>query len=123
MRIFLYWSLLATITGCGIESSLPASSSSDDSSVAERAVVVSKVEISPSGSTVTCEINDALMSDEFSYPIFIEFEGTSVESKVITNEESTTFNVFNPVADGNLVCVIEIADAEFESEKVWIESQ
>lgn len=106
--------LFSAVSGCGIETAIEGDV--EPSYETERAVFISKIEVSPSGSTVTCTLNTALISPDVTVPLFLEYRGSEVERTVLTNQSSYTFAEFNPPTDGNIVCVVEFADAEFESE-------
>lgn len=109
--IIILFSLL--LCSCGIESNVP--SSSTEPSQAERAVFITRIVTSASGSTITCELNDALVSPEVEIPLFLEYEGTMIQQTTLMNQAEFTFNEYNPPSVGNVVCVVEFANAEFES--------
>ncbi len=117
MRVNTYlYSLLGALIlcSCGIESTVPSDAA--PSSEAERAVFITNVTVTASGSIVTCELNDALISPGVQVPIFLEYQGTEIERTMLENEADFTFAEYNPPTDGDIVCVVEFADAEFESE-------
>ncbi len=110
--------LLSLLSGCGLESTVPSEQSSSPSR--ERAVFISNIEETPSGSIVTCALNEVLVSDNMEVPLFLEFEGVMVERVILTNQGAFSFHAYDPPADGMVVCVVELADAEFESEEAWL---
>ena len=121
MRTYVVFLLLGgMLSSCGIESSITATT--DQPSQAERAVFITNIEVSATGSTVTCELNDALVSPDVEIPLFLEYEGNMIQQITLINEASFTFNEYNPPAGGNIVCVVEFANAEFESEPSSIQN-
>lgn len=113
VRIFVLLLLSSLFAACGIDSSIPSDAPVQE---AERAVAITSIQVSATGSTVTCVLNDAIVNPGVSVPLFLEFNGTIVETTTLTNQDTFTFNEYNPTADGTIVCVVEFADAEFESE-------
>lgn len=114
-RLFMFMLALCA-TGCGVESTLPASS--DPSSGApERAVFVSRVEKSNNDYTVTCRLNEILVTPGLVVPVFIEFNGQEIERVNLENTSSHTFHSFSPPGPGTLFCVVIYSDAQFESER------
>lgn len=102
------------IAGCGIESTIPTGTAPP--SETERAVTISSVVVSGTGSTVTCELNAAIVSPDVTIPLFLEFENNEVQRVNLVNQSTYTFNEYNPPANGMVKCVVEFANAEFESE-------
>jgi hypothetical protein len=117
MIVFILLGLL--LSGCGLESTVPSEQSSSPSR--ERAVFISSIEETPSGSVVTCALNEVLVSDNMEVPLFLEFEGVMVERVILSNQGLFSFHAYDPPSDGRIVCVVELADAEFESEEAWLE--
>ncbi len=66
---------------------------------------------------MTCELNEALVMPGLRVPVFIEFDGVMIERVDLENQSSHTFNQFTPAYTANLVCVVEYASAQFESER------
>lgn len=120
MRVYVCVSILMGLlaSGCGLESTMPSDQASSPSR--ERAVFIASIEETPSGSVVTCELNEVLVSETMEVPLFLEFEGTMVERVVLANQKLFSFQAYRPPADGSIVCVVELADAEFESEEGWL---
>lgn len=116
--LLTFFALLAS--GCGIESTVPATST--EPSTTERAVMIQSVSVSGTGSTVTCILNDALVGPGVEIPIFLEFEGDEIQRVTIENQSTYTFSEYNPPTDGNIMCVVEFANAEFESESRSIQN-
>lgn len=118
MRVSVLSLFCFFMVGCGVESQIP--SMQDTSPSSERAVAISKIEITHEGSIVTCDINDALVSESMEIPLFLEYEGTMIERVILENQNSYTFEAYSPPVDGSIVCVVELANAEFESEEAWL---
>ncbi len=107
------------LSGCGVKSSIP-SGSADPTSESERAVAIVQSVKTATGTVITCELNESLVSPSINISIFLEYEGTEIERSTLNNEATFTFAEYNPPADGEIVCVVEFADAEFESEALWL---
>jgi hypothetical protein len=123
LRVWFVFSCLAglCLAACGIESEIPSDSRSTPTTVTERAVFITSSVKTATGTIVTCELNEVLVSSDLMVPLFLEYEGTEIERTHMTNESTFTFAEFNPPADGHIVCVVELADAEFESENYFLE--
>ncbi len=119
LRILALFSLLLQAR-CGIETSVP--SGDTNSVIAERAVVISEVYETGTGNIVTCELNSVLVSPGLEIPLFLEYQGEEVQRTTLENETSFTFDEYNPPETGNVVCVVEFASAEFESESMTLQS-
>ncbi len=107
------------LAGCGIESTMPADSSMQPS--IEKAVFITEVTSTDSGTVVTCTLNEALLSPDLSIPMFLEHEGEMIERVILQNQPDFTFSPYQPTRAGAVVCVIEFAEAEFESDELWLE--
>ena len=116
MRVFyfVFISLSLGLSGCGVDSSIPSGVQSSPSEN-QRAVIISRVVQTGTGSVVTCELNEAIVDLDMTVPLFLEYEGTEIQRVNLTNQAEFTFNEYNPPTTGNIVCVVEFADAEFES--------
>jgi hypothetical protein len=105
--------------GCGIETTIPSGTPADGP-VPERAVKISQIHYDLDQVQITCELNKILVAPGIAIPLFIEFEGARIESITIENVDSHQFT-FTPGSSGRIVCVVELSDAEFESESEQID--
>ncbi len=88
----------------------------------EEAVFIEKINSNKRGTKVRCRLNTLLIEHNDDIPVFIEFEGERIETKSFPSKQaSVPFDFFQPDSEGYLKCVIEFADAEFESEGLWLE--
>ncbi len=114
-------------TGCGLSTEISDSSSDDssgDETTIERAVDIIEVNTNSTGTIVHCDLNDIFKDIDEDIPVFIEFDGVEIQRKVFPSGSARVpFQRYNPPEDGNIVCVIVYADAEFESEPLYIEAQ
>ena len=116
LRVYSFFKFLIclSLAGCGIESTIPSQSDTGPSE-SQRAVAISQVVQTGTGSIITCELNSAIVDPDTTIPLFLEYEGVEIQRIDLTNQTEFTFNEYNPPADGEILCVVEYADAEFES--------
>jgi hypothetical protein len=125
--IFKAWigfGFILSLNACGV-----LSESIQEESVApeepepeyEDAVFIEKINTNSRGTKVRCRLNTLLIEHKGDIPVFIEFEGERIETKNFPSSQATVpFDFFQPETEGFLKCVIEFADAEFESEGLWL---
>ena len=113
--------------GCKIQNKMESNSSVIDENDpdlgprVEDAVYITEVASTPAGSVVQCRLNPILVDVPEDIPVFIEFEGVEIERKVFRNEKQPiTFAPFEAPFAGELICVVEFVDAEFESQPLFI---
>lgn len=128
MRVaFLCFFIFMTACGMPTEISETISDGSGDGKdipVVEDAVFIREVVTNHKGTKVQCRLNPLLVDLEEIFPVFIEFDGVEIERSVFKNEKApVNFSFYNPSIAGNLICVVEFADAEFESSPLYIEPQ
>ena len=115
------------MVGCGIEAESPESLSSggdagDDVTVISRAVYIEEVNSNVMGTKVLCRLHEDFPFGE-PITVFIEFEGTPIETKSFPSANATVpFDRYRPAIDGEIFCVIEFSGAQFESEPLFIEA-
>ena len=119
---------MLSLAACGLQTEVESSAVDPndlpDGPSVEDAVFISQISVTPQGIQVLCRLNDILHDLNEDIPVFIEFEGQVIESKVFQNGKATVpFKHYNPPQDGNLICVIQFADAEFESQPLFIQTQ
>ncbi len=115
--------VLLLLCGCGLEQEVATDviPSGGDASL-EDAVFIRKISENDKGVRTQCRLNPILISDTDDIVVFIEFEGEEIQrSRFINSKAPINFAFFNPDAAGNLICVIQYANAEFESAPLWIE--
>ncbi len=112
--LFFRMTLALHLCGCGIESSVPSDAA--PSSEVERAVFITNIQKTATGSIVTCQLNESLVSPGVQVPIFLEFDGVEIQRTTLENQADFVFAEYNPPSHGTIVCVVEFAEAEFESE-------
>jgi len=116
--LILIGTLCWLLGGCGIQTELP----STPATPTEKAVKVSRVRYTNDGVQITCQINDVLVGPDIPLVLFIEFEGDMIQSIPIQNTATHEFNNFVLNRDGNVLCVVVYAEAEFASESVFLDS-
>ena len=119
--------LFLTLSACGItkrDAPLKVKPDKDDPLSSERAVFIEEVYTDSSGSEILCRLNSELVGIGRDIPVFIEFEGTKVETKIFPNSHDTVpFSRYKPPHEGELVCVIDFSGTEFDSESLTIRAQ
>ena len=118
--LILSTTLSLILLGCGLKTNLPTPSRSPEQTT-EKAVEISGARFANDGVQITCQINSALVSPDVSLVLFLEFEGTMVESIPLQNTQSHEFNKFMPDRDGYILCVVVYAEAEFASDGLMLE--
>ncbi len=116
--------VLLLLCGCGLEQEVATdvNPSGGDQANLEDAVFIRKVSENNKGVRTQCRLNSILISDKEDIVVFIEFEGEEIQRSVFKNSKAPiNFGFFNPGTAGYLICVIQYANAEFESDPLWVE--
>ncbi len=118
--LFFLLTVSLLLGGCGLQTELPPVTTEPDSSN-EKAVQISRVRYTDEGVQITCQINNVLVSPNISLLLFIEFEGTRIETIPLQNTRSHEFNTFTPDRNGNVLCVVVYAESEFASDSLMLD--
>lgn len=122
MKSLLIFSILF-LTGCGIATQLPSGSETPPVLPVpggEELIQVSQVEYNFEGAKVNCQVNPLLVEEGADLSVFIEFNGEKIQELTQKGNGEFQFEAYLPPYNGRLRCVVEYAEAQFESSEKFI---